>query len=212
MRVSAHGTTCSPLPATGTTGAADGGGPRGSPQPFHVLLPLPRAPPPSAQVAQKTGLKGTLLERRLEAMSEALEMKEAQLAEVLTAANLDPSTLQVRAPGVPSRACDACTLPPAHALTRAPGRGHDHTHLHHHHHRNHTTQAINKRLEEVLENKNMLVKALQYDVAKVSKAHNDLIRVYEAKLAEFGIPVEELGFRPLVTNTTAGPAGLVVGA
>lgn len=48
------------------------------------------------EVAQKTGLKGTLLERRLEAMSEALEMKEAQLAEVLTAANLDPGTLQVR--------------------------------------------------------------------------------------------------------------------
>ncbi|KAF5833874.1 growth-arrest-specific micro-tubule binding-domain-containing protein [Dunaliella salina] len=118
------------------------------------------------EVAQKTGLKGTLLERRLEAMSEALEMKEAQLAEVLTAANLDPSTLQV----------------------------------------------INTRLEEVLDNKNMMVKALQYDVAKVSKAHNDLINVYEAKLAEYGIPAEELGFRPLVTNTSAGPAGLVVGS
>ena len=46
---------------------------------------------------------------------------------------------------------------------------------------------------------------------QVSKAHNDLIRVYEAKLAEFGVPVEELGFRPLVTNTSVGPAGLVVG-
>ncbi|PNH10507.1 Growth arrest-specific protein 8 [Tetrabaena socialis] len=57
-----------------------------------------------------------------------------------------------------------------------------------------------------------IIKALQYDVAKVSKAHNDLIRVYEAKLTEFGIPVDELGFRPLVTNTSTGPAGLVVGA
>lgn len=117
-------------------------------------------------VQQKTGLKSMLLERRLEAVGQQLEMKEAQLAEVLTAANLDPSTLQ----------------------------------------------AINNRLDEVLENKNQIIKALQYDVAKVSKAHNDLIRVYEAKLAEFGIPVEELGFRPLVTNTSTGPAGLVVGA
>eukprot|EP00798_Chlamydomonas_sp_ICE-L_P007219 gene7219-326_t len=116
-------------------------------------------------VQQKTGLKGLLLERRLEAVAEQLEMKEAQLAEVLTAANLDPNTLK----------------------------------------------AINVRLEEVLENKNQVIKALQYDVAKVSKAHNDLIRVYEAKLTEFGVPVEELGFRPLVTNTTVGPAGLVVG-
>jgi growth arrest-specific protein 8 len=71
---------------------------------------------------------------------------------------------------------------------------------------------VSRKLEDVLENKNSVIKALQYDVAKVSKAHNDLIRVYEAKLAEYGIPVEDLGFRPLVTNTTAGPAGLVVGA
>jgi len=47
--------------------------------------------------------------------------------------------------------------------------------------------------------------------AQVSKAHNDLIRVYEAKLAEYGIPAEELGFRPLVTSTGKGPAGLVAG-
>ncbi|KAG2423813.1 hypothetical protein HXX76_014973 [Chlamydomonas incerta] len=117
-------------------------------------------------VQQKTGLKSALLEKKVEALGEALEMKEAQLAEVLTAANLDPGTLA----------------------------------------------AINQRLEEVLDNKNQIIKALQYDVAKVSKAHNDLIRVYEAKLTEFGIPVDELGFRPLVTNTSTGPAGLVVGA
>lgn len=117
-------------------------------------------------VQQKTGLKTLLLERRLEAMHEAMETKEAQLTEVLSAANIDPSTLQ----------------------------------------------GINKRLDEVLDNKNQIIKALQYDIAKVSKAHNDLIRVYEAKLAEFGVPVEELGFRPLVTNTSTGPAGLVVGA
>jgi hypothetical protein len=47
---------------------------------------------------------------------------------------------------------------------------------------------VNKKLEEVLTNKNSIIRALQFDVAKVSKAHNDLIRVYEAKLAEYGIP------------------------
>ncbi|KAF6257462.1 hypothetical protein COO60DRAFT_1228613 [Scenedesmus sp. NREL 46B-D3] len=70
---------------------------------------------------------------------------------------------------------------------------------------------VNKKLEEVLTNKNSIIRALQYDVAKVSKAHNDLIRVYEAKLAEYGVPAEQLGFRPLITSTSTGPAGLVAG-
>ncbi|KAK3248040.1 Dynein regulatory complex subunit 4 [Cymbomonas tetramitiformis] len=117
-------------------------------------------------VQQKSGLKNLMLERKLTALTEQLEKKEAQLGEVLAASNLDQSTLQ----------------------------------------------QVTKKLDEVLDSKNQLIKALQYDVAKVSKAHNDLIRVYEAKLAEFGVPVEELGFRPLITNTSPGPAGLVVGA
>jgi len=107
-----------------------------------------------------------LLEKRVAALHEALEMKEAQVGEVLAAANLDPATMA----------------------------------------------AVNKKLEEVLSNKNAVIRALQYDVAKVSKAHNDLIRVYETKLAEYGIPAEEMGFRPLLTNTTTAPAGLVVGS
>lgn len=69
-----------------------------------------------------------------------------------------------------------------------------------------------QRLEEVMERKNGTIRGLQYDLSKVCKAHNDLIRVYEAKLSDFGIPAEELGFRPLIINTTCGPAGLVVGA
>lgn len=46
------------------------------------------------------------------------------------------------------------------------------------------------------------------------QAHNDLVRTYEAKLTSFGVPVEELGFRPLKSTVTGqtlgeGPAGLV---
>ena len=118
------------------------------------------------EVQQKSGLKNLVLERKLEAVGDALEKKEAQLGEVLSASNLDPGTLA----------------------------------------------QVTRKLDEVLDSKNQLIKALQFDVAKVSKAHNDLIRVYEAKLAEFGVPVEELGFRPLVTSVNTGPAGLVVGA
>ena len=46
------------------------------------------------------------------------------------------------------------------------------------------------------------------------QAHNDLIRTYESKLRSFGVPTEELGFKPLESNIGGqqlgqGPAGLV---
>lgn len=38
-----------------------------------------------------------------------------------------------------------------------------------------------------------------------------MIRVYEAKLTEFSIPVEELGFKPMAVESKvpSNPAGLV---
>lgn len=69
---------------------------------------------------------------------------------------------------------------------------------------------LKRKLEDVLGHKNTVIKSLQADLSKVSKAHNDLINVYEARLAEYGIPPEDLGFRPLLTKTGANPAGLVV--
>ncbi|OMJ76056.1 hypothetical protein SteCoe_24661 [Stentor coeruleus] len=68
---------------------------------------------------------------------------------------------------------------------------------------------INKRIEEALEAKNTILKNLNYSLAHATKAYNDAIRVYEAKLIEFGIPPEELGFQPLESNTSTMPAGLV---
>ena len=70
-------------------------------------------------------------------------------------------------------------------------------------------QNITRKLDEVLDTKNRAIKDLQYDLARVTKAHNDVVRAFEAKLHEFGIPAEELGFQPLVSRTTTGPAGLV---
>lgn len=48
----------------------------------------------------------------------------------------------------------------------------------------------------------------------IFQAHNDLLRTYEAKLNQFGIPTEELGFKPLESTVGGqslgqGPAGLV---
>ncbi len=46
------------------------------------------------------------------------------------------------------------------------------------------------------------------------QAHNDLLRTYEAKLNQFGVPTEELGFKPFESAVGGqalgqGPAGLV---
>ena len=73
---------------------------------------------------------------------------------------------------------------------------------------------ITRKLEDVLEAKNSAIKDLQYELARVCKAHNDLIKTYEAKLRSFGIPTEELGFKPLQSTVTGqtlgeGAAGLV---
>lgn len=43
---------------------------------------------------------------------------------------------------------------------------------------------LTRRLEDVLNTKNDQIKDLQYELAKVSKAHLDLNQVYRAKLTE----------------------------
>lgn len=63
----------------------------------------------------------------------------------------------------------------------------------------------------MLAGKNGTIKELQYELARVTKAHNDVIRTYEARLEELGVPTATMGFRPrqLATVTATGAAGLV---
>merc|ERR1719230_957036 len=120
------------------------------------------------EVQQKSSFKNLLLEKKLGALADTLEKKEAQLNEVLSASNLDPTALSV----------------------------------------------VTRKLEDVLDGKNAAIKDLQYELARVCKAHNDLLRTYESRLKSFGVPVEELGFKPLESAVAGqqlgqGPAGLV---
>lgn len=73
----------------------------------------------------------------------------------------------------------------------------------------HYVNEITSRMRESLEDKNNEIKNLKYLIHHATKAYNDAIRVYEAKLVEFGIPPEELGFQPLDSVTSTMPAGLV---
>ena len=47
------------------------------------------------EVQQKSNFKNLLLEKKLAALADTLEKKEAQLNEVLSASNLDPTALTV---------------------------------------------------------------------------------------------------------------------
>ena len=71
--------------------------------------------------------------------------------------------------------------------------------------------SITHGLENVLEAKNSAIRDLTYELARVTKAHDDVVRTYEARLVEMGIPAEELGLTLVGHDTGAGPAGLVVG-
>ena len=57
---------------------------------------------------------------------------------------------------------------------------------------------IRSTLEEVENLKNDAIREIQTELKKIREAHSNMVKTYEGKLSEFGIPVEELGFDPLV--------------
>ncbi len=44
--------------------------------------------------------------------------------------------------------------------------------------------------------KNQTIRDVQQELERITQLHNDAVRSYEAKLSEYGIPIEELGFVP----------------
>lgn len=68
---------------------------------------------------------------------------------------------------------------------------------------------VSGKIDEVLDGRNALVRDLQYSIARVTKAHNDARRVYEAKLGSLGVPTDGEFGELAGASVTAGPAGLV---
>lgn len=68
---------------------------------------------------------------------------------------------------------------------------------------------VTKKLDDVLSSKNDQLSELKYEIAKVQKAHDDLVRVYESKLRELGIPEDQLGLEPLIGSSSSAPADLI---
>lgn len=72
-------------------------------------------------------------------------------------------------------------------------------------------QNVTRKLDDVLTSKSEQIQELKYETAKVSKAHDDLVRVYEAKLRHLGVPQEELNLEPLLNQGNSVPADLIIG-
>jgi hypothetical protein len=53
-------------------------------------------------------------------------------------------------------------------------------------------------LEEVELMKGEMINQLEEELKRIKETHINMIKTYDAKLAEFGIPVEEMGFEPLI--------------
>eukprot|EP00744_Colponema_vietnamica_P005719 GILI01008353.1.p1 GENE.GILI01008353.1~~GILI01008353.1.p1 ORF type:complete len:469 (-),score=173.89 GILI01008353.1:36-1442(-) len=60
--------------------------------------------------------------------------------------------------------------------------------------------SMSAKLDDVVRTKDSVVKEIQAELGRVRDLHNRMIRHYELKLSEFGIPMEELGFAPLVPS------------
>lgn len=67
---------------------------------------------------------------------------------------------------------------------------------------------VAKRLEEVVESKDASIRELQSELQRVVAARQRLISGYNRKMAEYGIPVEELGFETSLHPPPAATAAL----
>ena len=67
-------------------------------------------------------------------------------------------------------------------------------------------QELSDQVADLLRAKNQVIDNLEYELAKATKAHNDLITVYRAKMTAAGVPEDELDFELRPSNTTTAPA------
>jgi chromosome segregation ATPase len=67
-------------------------------------------------------------------------------------------------------------------------------------------QELAEKVGAVLTAKNEMMANLEYELARATKNHNDLISIYQAKMTAAGVPTDELVFQPLPADTTSAPA------
>lgn len=102
------------------------------------------------------------MEKKLELVNERLEVKDCELNQVISVANIDESEKSKYFHIISGRVLES--------------------------------------LEEVISDKNGEIEELQEELRQIRSAHIHMVKAYDGKLSEFVIPVEELGFNPLVPS------------
>ncbi|EFC50469.1 hypothetical protein NAEGRDRAFT_88226 [Naegleria gruberi] len=72
----------------------------------------------------------------------------------------------------------------------------------------HTAEEISEGLDNVIEEKNNTIRELKFEIEKMKKSYNDLIRVINAKMQQYGIE-DELGIEPIANVVDEGVPGRV---
>lgn len=142
------------------------------------------------ELQRKAGVRNLMVERRLEQTQDKFEKKQAQFQEVRGVWQGGHQCVQgVHASRGHSspwwQVLNAANLDPALFTT------------------------VTHKLDEVLDQRNALIRDLKYQIARVTKSHNDVARTYSARLEQLGIPSSEVDVELAPTRTALGPAGLV---
>jgi hypothetical protein len=66
-----------------------------------------------------------------------------------------------------------------------------------------TLGRVQGKVDDVIEAKNRAIHDLAQQIAQATQQHNTMVQAYQDKLAEYGIPVEELGFQPHALSVPA---------
>lgn len=61
-----------------------------------------------------------------------------------------------------------------------------------------TSAGITQKLDQVIAYKDDIVSQLEEEVQRIRDSHSTMVKTYESKMAEYGVPPEELGFVPAV--------------
>lgn len=69
-------------------------------------------------------------------------------------------------------------------------------------------KEVQTRIDELIDVKNEEIENARYKVSKITKQHDDLVRIYESKLLEIGIPEEELGLKTIDAQGNTIPTQL----